>query len=407
MPTCKSCGRELPGFAAGESSDLCSDCVARNLVPVPQSPPRRVGLPSRRVTQFILGVNVAVYLAMVMAGASPVSPNNQQLLQFGANWGPLALGTQPWRLLTSNYVHVGIIHIALNMWCLWDLGSLAELIFGSRAYFILYLLCGLGGSIASVWWHPLVVGAGASGAIFGVAGALIAAIYLGHLPFPKEALKRTLRSLFMFAGYNLFFGAVVAHVDNSAHIGGLIAGLIIGALLAKHLHDSPDIRRRWARTVLSGLAVVLLSAFVLVRKVNSNVVFIGQALDLIQKGQMDQAVASLERATVEKPKDATTLMLLGSIYLDKRDFAKAETALQKAVTIKPDYFAAQFNLGQAQLQLGKAGPAETSLQAAVRLDPKSFDAQQALAQALHDQGKNDEAAAAQTKAEALRKTERN
>ena len=256
MANCKNCGRELPAFSPGESSDLCPDCLTGAAIPAVQPQVRRIVRPSRRVTQVLLGINVMVYLAMVMSGASPVEPNNAQLLQFGANWGPLSLGSQPWRLLTSNYVHVGIVHIALNMWCLWDLGGLAEIIFGSAAYFVLYLLCGLGGSIASGWWHPLVVGAGASGAIFGLAGALMAAIYLGHLPFPKQALKRTLRSLFIFAGYNLFFGAVVAHVDNSAHIGGLVTGLVIGALLARHLHDSPDIRRRWARTVLASLAVV-------------------------------------------------------------------------------------------------------------------------------------------------------
>jgi rhomboid protease GluP len=403
MPNCKNCGRELPTFPSGESSDLCESCQTATVVSASRPQARRVVRPSRRVTQVLLGINVVVFLAMVMSGASLVQPSNEQLLQFGANWGPLSLGSQPWRLLTANYVHVGIVHIALNMWCLWDLGGLAELIFGSSTYSFIYLLCGLGGSIASVWWHPLVVGAGASGAIFGLAGALIAALYLGHLPFPKQAMQQTLRSLFIFAAYNLFFGAVSVHVDNSAHIGGLVTGLAIGAVLAKRLHGSPEIRQRWTRSVLAVVSVVLLSVFILVRRVNAQVVFIGQALNSMQKGRVDEAIARLERTTTQNPNDATAFMLLGTAYLDKRDYAKAETALQKAAALKPDYFAAQFNLGLAQMQLGKPGPAVASLQAAARLDPKNSDVQQALAEALKAQGRNDEANAALRKAEELRK----
>jgi len=403
MANCKNCGRELPAFSVGESTDLCEDCRARLNTQPPQPQVGRVVRPSRRVTQLILGINVMVFLAMVMSGASATQPTNQQLLQFGANWGPLSLGSQPWRLLAANYVHVGIVHIALNMWCLWDLGGLAELIFGPTTYFLIYLLCGLGGSVASVWWHPLVVGAGASGAIFGLAGTLIAAIYLGHLPFPRAALKGTLRSLFIFAGYNLFFGAVIAQVDNSAHIGGLVTGLIIGALLARSLHEPLEARQRWARTVLTAFAVVLLAGFIIVKRVNGHVVLIGQALNSIQSGQLDAGIQSLERAATERPKDATSFILLGSAYLDKRDFPKAEGVLQKAVALNPSNFSAQFNLGLTQMQLEKSGLAVASFQNAVRLAPKSADAEQALSEALKAQGRTKEAEAEFRKAEALRK----
>jgi rhomboid protease GluP len=81
------------------------------------------------VTTALVGINVAVFAAMVLTGVSAVAPTAQQLLKWGANWGPFSLGPQPWRMLTSNYVHGGIIHIALNMWCLWNLGYLAERIF--------------------------------------------------------------------------------------------------------------------------------------------------------------------------------------------------------------------------------------------------------------------------------------
>jgi rhomboid protease GluP len=210
-------------------------------------------------------MNVAVFAVMVLMGVSPTQPTVAQLLKWGANWGPLSLGAEPWRMLASNYIHVGIIHIALNMWCLWNLGFLAERVFDPWTYVMIYTACGLAGSLASLWWHPMIPGAGASGAIFGLAGALIAALYLGHLPISRQAIRGTLKSLLMFAGYNLFFGAVARGIDNSAHIGGLIAGLALGAILAKHLTAQPEVRDGWRRGVFVAAAVVLFLVFMVVR----------------------------------------------------------------------------------------------------------------------------------------------
>jgi rhomboid protease GluP len=222
------------------------------------------------ITTTLVGMNVAVFAAMVLTGVSPVTPTVPQLLKWGATWGPLSLGTEPWRMLASNYDHVGIIHIGLNMWCLWNLGFLAERVFDPWTYVLIYTACGLGGSLASLWWHPLIPGAGASGAIFGLAGALIAALYLGHLPISRQAIQGTLKSLLTFAGYNLFFGAVARGIDNSAHIGGLVTGLALGAVLAKHLTAPPEIREGWRRGVFVAAAVVLFLVFLLVKHASGN-----------------------------------------------------------------------------------------------------------------------------------------
>lgn len=217
------------------------------------------------ITTTLVGVNVAVFAVMVLTGVSPTQPTIAQLLKWGANWGPLSLGAEPWRMLASNYIHVGIIHIALNMWCLWNLGFLAERVFDPWTYVLIYTSCGLAGSLGSLWWHPLIPGAGASGAIFGLAGALIAALYLGHLPISKQAIQGTLKSLLTFAGYNLFFGAVARGIDNAAHIGGLLAGLALGAVLAKHLMGPPEVRDGWRRGVFVAAVVVLFVAFIAVK----------------------------------------------------------------------------------------------------------------------------------------------
>ena len=224
----------------------------------------------QHITTTLVGMNVAVFVAMALTGVSPVSPTSVELVKWGANWGPLSLGAEPWRMLASNYVHVGFLHILLNMWCLWNLGLLAERVFDPWTYVLIYTACGLAGSLGSLWWHPMSVGAGASGAIFGLAGALIAALYLGHLPIPRQAMQGTLKSLLTFAGYNLFFGAVARGIDNSAHIGGLLAGLALGAILAKHLTAPPEVRDGWRRAVFVVAGVVLVLAFMFVKHLSGN-----------------------------------------------------------------------------------------------------------------------------------------
>jgi rhomboid protease GluP len=262
MPSCVRCGRETSS-SGGEASPLCRDCRA-DLDPAFSSgetsnppPPMRVSNPFL-LTQVIVGINVLVFIAMLLSGVSLVSPTRLQLVTWGANFAPLSLGSQPWRMLASNYVHIGIIHIFFNMWCLWNLGRLAERIFDRWTYLLVYTASGIAGSLASLWWHPQGIGAGASGAIFGLAGGLIAVLYLGKLPIAKEALKPTLRSLVMFAAYNLFFG-LVPGIDNAAHLGGLAAGLSIGALLAGSVTEPRDIRTRRRNYVMVGTVLLLLA----------------------------------------------------------------------------------------------------------------------------------------------------
>ena len=131
---------------------------------------------------------------------------------WGANFGPLTVGGQWWRLLTCVFLHGGLLHIAFNMWCLWDLGRLAESVYGHWTFAIVYLICGLSASIGSVLWNPAVLSVGASGAIFGIAGALIASFYLGEFSLPRAAVTGMLRSVVMFVGYNLVFWG-----DHCAH----------------------------------------------------------------------------------------------------------------------------------------------------------------------------------------------
>jgi rhomboid protease GluP len=267
MANCITCGRQLAPSQFGGQSGVCPTCRASAIDArtgvAPNSGPaaRAAAAKWPPVTTILIGINVAVYAAMVLSGVSAIQPSNQDLLKWGADYGPWTLHGEFWRAFTSNYVHGGIIHIGLNMWCLWNLGSLAERIFDRWTYFLTYTACGLAGSMASLWLHPRIISVGASGAIFGMAGALIAALYLGRLPVHPTALRGTLKSLVTFAVYNLLFGAAIPFIDNSAHIGGLLAGLTIGAVLARHLMSPPSTRNFWKLGVFSIAAVLLATAF--------------------------------------------------------------------------------------------------------------------------------------------------
>lgn len=241
MANCIRCGRQLPGLSFGKK--ICQWCVQHEAgqrgevvddapQPVMRTPWIRRGESAIGLTHIIFGINAAVFLGMVLASSSLMDFSGRELVHWGANVGVLTFSGEWWRLITNVFVHGGLLHIGFNMWCLWNLGALCESLYGPWTYFAIYLLCGLGASVASAAWHPYVPSVGASGAIFGLAGALIAAIKLGEFSVSRSALSGTLRSLGGFVVYNLIFGAIIPGIDNTAHVGGLVTGLIVGALIA-------------------------------------------------------------------------------------------------------------------------------------------------------------------------------
>lgn len=250
MNRCLACGRDFPG-----PGEVCPECQAQgHLRPASHAPrPKLI----HEVTILFIALNVLVFLAMVAFGASPLRPTSGQVLLFGGNQGIYTLTHQYWRLLTSNYVHFGIIHLAVNMYCLWGLGQLAEMFYSRRDYFLLYTFTGIASSVLSVGLHPFVVSAGASGAVFGVAGVLLTTLKYGRLPLPGAARNALFKSILQFAGINLVIGLFLVGVDNAGHLGGLLSGLLVGLVMGKHLDPSEASaayrRRSWLLLAL-GLA---------------------------------------------------------------------------------------------------------------------------------------------------------
>lgn len=184
----------------------------------------------RSVTGILIALNVLVYLLMVLRGLSAFDPSADSVLKWGADYGPLTLHGQWWRMLVSTFLHFGLIHLLFNMYVLFSIGVFMESLAGRVPFIVLYLVCGLGGSAASLAWHPSVVSAGASGAIFGLYGALLGFLVRHRGSIPAESLASLRKGALTFIGYNLLFG-LRPGVDMSAHLGGLATGFALGLFL--------------------------------------------------------------------------------------------------------------------------------------------------------------------------------
>jgi rhomboid protease GluP len=191
--------------------------------------------PRAPITPVLITINVMVFAAMCIGGVGFFSPDGSDTIRWGSNFGPMTMGGQWWRLFTSLFIHFGIIHLALNMFVLLSSGAVIERLFGSVRFLLLYLCAGLSGSMASLLWNPVVNSAGASGAIFGIFGGLLAFVANPRNGVPAAIMNEQRNNVLFFAMYNLAFGFAHSGIDNAAHVGGLVGGFLSGLLLARPL----------------------------------------------------------------------------------------------------------------------------------------------------------------------------
>jgi len=172
---------------------------------------------------FLILLNLVFFLATLISGGFSLPV----LLHLGAKYGPLIVSGEWQRLLLCIFLHGSIWHLFFNMYALYNLGRLAEGVYGAKKFFIIYILTGLCGSLLSLVVNYSRAGVGASGAIFGIAGALFAS----GLKYRNTTLNRMARSLLPFILINLLIGFITPVVDNGAHIGGLLSGMLLGYLV--------------------------------------------------------------------------------------------------------------------------------------------------------------------------------
>ena len=187
-----------------------------------------------KLTTFLIFVNVTVYIFSALLSHNFSDMNNKVLVEMGALFGPfVVLKGEWWRLLSAMFLHGGITHILMNMFSLYIVGRGVALYFDTKSYLALYFFSGIYGGLISLLVHPVSVGVGASGAIFGVFGAL-AGFFLAHKARIARYAQGFMREFGTIIGINLLFGMVIPSVDVSAHIGGVLVGFLGGFVLAKN-----------------------------------------------------------------------------------------------------------------------------------------------------------------------------
>jgi rhomboid protease GluP len=213
-------------------------------------------------TQAFMLACLVLFAVMVASGVSVLSPSPTALRDWGANDGArVVLRGEYWRLITAAFVHGGLIHLAVNMWSLLVIGPLVERLYGNLAFAVVYLAAGVGGAIASVTAAPVRIGVGASGAICGVLGALIAFLIVHRRSIPASLLKSLATNILAIVVFMVILGWIVPNIDQEAHYGGLATGFLSGLLLYR---PWPVVRSRWVairRFLASGvIAAALLGA---------------------------------------------------------------------------------------------------------------------------------------------------
>jgi len=289
------------------------------------------------ITPIIIELNILVYIIMVISGVNFFAPEGQDLIAWGGNFKPLVLGGEWWRLFSCMFLHFGILHIALNMYALFFIGVYLEPLLGRTKFLTAYLAAGLLSSVASTWWHGNdIVGAGASGAIFGMYGVFLALLTTNIVD--KHARQSLLTSVGIFVAYNLYYGFTHKEIDNSAHIGGLLSGLVIGYILYLSFREPSEKKNKIITAIIASVAILTTFLYVGAAKDDSirfehkYEVFIdlqNKALaplqtDSFPSAELEQHLRETSLPTWKKAQqviDSTTGFKLSAAYTRKRQLA--------------------------------------------------------------------------------------
>jgi rhomboid protease GluP len=182
-------------------------------------------VPGYFISPYLLNINCGIFLLMAVTGAGIFEPDTKTLVSWGANYGPLTLSGEWWRLISSCFIHIGFLHLFTNMIAFVYIAAKLEAQLGKLRFAVAYILTGIAGSATSLYWHDSIVSAGASGSIFGLYGLFFALLTTNVID--KSSRKDLLGSLVFFILLNLLSG-MRGPVDNAAHIGGLLSGLVTG-----------------------------------------------------------------------------------------------------------------------------------------------------------------------------------
>jgi membrane associated rhomboid family serine protease len=332
MPSCLKCGTALAVNEEGVAPVLCDRCAG-----VATGRARRTmatgTLRDFPATTALLAINLTVFVGMVATGAGFLNFDPRATARWGGNVGLWTLNGDWWRLMTAGFIHGGLIHLAFNMWCLLSLGQLSERLFGKLQTFFIYLLTGVGGALLSIAHNPRHQEVGASGAIFGIAGALLAGVKFGDLAISAGEKRAVASSMIFFIGVNFVLGAGIlgSNIDNFCHLGGFITGLLLGVPMGGFARRHK--LYQWA-TLLVTTVILIFGYQELVQKYGIPEQLKQAQIALDQK-DFPRAILLLEQYTNSNPDNDNTWTILGELYVTTNQRDKAIDAFQRALKANP------------------------------------------------------------------------
>ena len=212
-------------------------------------------------TYLFVGANLGVFLLMWAAGGMSItSTDTAVLIGFGAKVNNLIDDQQHyWRLITCIFIHIGFAHFVLNNYALWILGQQIEQIYGSSRFVIIYLACGTVGSLASYFFNAEATSAGASGSIFGLFGTMGAFAFRYRREIPAALRRDIIRRIIPIIAINLIFGFTVSVIDNAAHIGGLLGGVVLALIVPYKRPGEASTSKVWRALQFACLGIIVMS----------------------------------------------------------------------------------------------------------------------------------------------------
>jgi rhomboid protease GluP len=395
MRQCIQCGRELPALSVGDESDLCPECIRRSKREQSSTANWLLVVRMFPVSSAVLAINILVFVITAIAtwkfGRGSIGQfDSQLLLRLGADYGPLTLDGQWWRVFTCMFLHGSFIHVAANMYCFWEFGRIAERIYGAGRYASIYLITGVASSLASLAIHPNSVSVGASGAIFGVVGVLVVPFHAKRLQLPPAVMKSMVRSLVAFIVLNLVIGTIIPVIDNAAHIGGLIAGLVLGMVWTR-LAAAGQFGRGTIAKVTAISLILCVAGFAGVQRKHRDRILAWQAVTALDNGNQQLAMEKAQQAVARRPKDVPAHNILGEIYFERKQYNDAVAQFEQSLKLDPKDGYAQARLGASYAHLERWQQAEPLLREALRRQPENAETLLYLGAALRGMGRTEEA----------------
>lgn len=313
------------------------------------------------LTYLLLAINIILFIWLEVRGGSEDIHN---LIASGAKYNPAIIEGEWWRIISSMFLHIGVLHLMMNMLAVYYLGSTVERIYGSARFLFIYFLAGIGGGLAS-FAFSYNISAGASGALFGLFGALL---FFGVI-YKKVFFQTMGRGVLIILAINIVFGFLVPQVDYSAHLGGLAAGFIASAII--HFPHKKKIALQLSALVIYFLLLSGLVAFGIQHNETSQEYYLMQIDELLQREKYQEVVeVATEGLAKEGELEANLLFQRSYAYIQLDRSEEAEKDLEQTIEIDNSLSEAHYNLAVLYANKGDLTKAREAIERASQLKPK-------------------------------------